>query len=212
MKLSSITRTPRYRIRTLLILTTIAALHLGWTTFNAEKRQNAIELLKANHAHIEFGDDLAGSWWSRGFLDDDLFRVVIHVTLLPDSPTPMDELLSELRNLPEIARLELIGSATDHGLHQVAQLQNLRQLLIFHCRGLTNEGFSRLGELKRLKYIMIDGLAIDDGVLVHLAEILALDAIRIEHTQISADGIANLRRRLPDTKIIYNESILVLGV
>jgi hypothetical protein len=53
----------------------------------------------------------------------------------------------------------------------------------------------------RATHIYLKGAAYTDALVVDLCELNHLHSMRLDHTQITADGVARLKRALPDCKI-----------
>ncbi len=117
----------------------------------------------------------------------------------------------------EVSNLQILSpqKSKKQDVNQIrAQFPNLQQLVIddFNGRNLTNEGFSKLKLLKSLRNLSLANVAIDDLVLDYIAELPQLNSLHIKQTLISEEGVANLQRRLPTTKIVYSERVLSPGL
>lgn len=106
-----------------------------------------------------------------------------------------DAALVHLGKIRTLTHLEL-GDAqiTGEGLARLTKLENLTHLNVAFARQLGDAGIPHLSRMRRLEFLVISGTQITDAGLAELAELPRLSEIRIKATPITDAGLLHLRR------------------
>lgn len=108
------------------------------------------------------------------------------------------------------------SGVTDEGLKHLAQLKNLRVLILPHS-GITDKGLVHLKDLKNLRELWLDFLSLTDAGLVHLKGLTKLKVLRFHGSKITDEGMENLKgmRDLEDLQlggaILTDKSMPIIG-
>jgi Leucine-rich repeat (LRR) protein len=111
--------------------------------------------------------------------------------------------LGHLRSLTRLETLYLVNTGLDDGgLHQARHLRTLKTLHIGHTR-VTDAGMPALDHLEGLETLSLSGNPITDYGLIHLRDLRKLKTLVLRDTKTTKEGQQELRRMLPDVRIIY---------
>lgn len=115
-----------------------------------------------------------------------------------------DSALSAFGNIKNnISHLDLSRTQiTDTALKTAGALPNLTWLSARNTR-VGDSGLKSLSNLKYLRYLNLSGTKVTDTGTVTLSQMKELDEIYLWASEVSDKGIADLRKSLPDTKILY---------
>jgi tRNA A-37 threonylcarbamoyl transferase component Bud32 len=139
---------------------------------------------------------------------------------------PTDVGLAALAHFPGLKHVDLGNglNVTDAGLKHLAGLQNLEKAIVHNSR-LTDDGLKAFTGLKQLRGLGADGTALTDTGLVHLkafpgleslgagapgvtdtglktlAELRTLKWLNLRGATVTADGVQDLHRALPECRI-----------
>ena len=115
-----------------------------------------------------------------------------------------DSALSAFGNIKNnISHLDLSRTQiTDTALKTAGALPNLTWLSARNTR-VGDSGLKSLSNLKYLRYLNLSGTKVTDRGTVTLSQMKELDEIYLWASEVSDKGIADLRKSLPDTKILY---------
>jgi hypothetical protein len=142
----------------------------------------------------------------QSWLGDEYVREVVHVSLFVDiekgiagAPNdlarPLDDVLRELGTQRGIKTLHLGGpTITDKGLASVAELTDLRELVIWWAAGITDAGVRRLKRLPMLRMVDISLSPLSDESLREFAELPALEDLHLQGKEFSNRGMIDLSR------------------
>ncbi len=138
--------------------------------------------------------------------DDGLFVHISHLkhvtTLNLMGNTVTDSTFARLKNLPSVETLMLQHTAiSDSGLASLEGMHNLRYLLISSF-GITDKGLEHVRGLNSLTTLSLEDSLISDAGMVHLLKLTKLSGLVINHTQVTDAGIEELKRALPNLKIV----------
>jgi hypothetical protein len=108
--------------------------------------------------------------------------------------------LRHLARLPHLRRIDLYGTGvTDAGLKH---LEKLTELEVLEVNGkVTDAGLMYLRNLTELRELYLYGTDITDAGLEHLTRLKRLRVLDLTATDVSAAGLAELQKALPDVKI-----------
>jgi Leucine Rich repeat len=109
-----------------------------------------------------------------------------------------DNDFAALRSLPYLRELDLGHSAiTDAGLSQLEQMTQLKYLLLDNTQ-IGDAGVTHLSNLTNLKVLHLGNTRITDAALLQLEEMEELRKLSVQKTRVTKDGVAKLRKALPD--------------
>jgi len=135
-----------------------------------------------------------------------LLENLVHLKRLRISPNATAAGLKSLSRLGSLEHLFLCGGKyTDAGLKHLGRLTALKTLSITHSlsASASDAGMAPLANLTSLETLDLRrALFVTDGAVEHLGHLSQLKRLNVEPTQITASGIARLRRALPDCLII----------
>lgn len=169
----------QYRLRTILILTTVIAISLGWWSYLAKQQRDAVAAL--TKAGVMTGYDYMLPWnnnveWPSWVMNEkcrDYFANILFVRW--GEATDAD--LERLRDVPMIKILQLNGSEiTDDGLKQLKPLSSLTNLELSYTH-------------------------ISDAGLEHLSGMYSLRKLTLYGTKVTDAGVARLKHALPECDI-----------
>ncbi|MEX2316262.1 MAG: hypothetical protein WD669_03855, partial [Pirellulales bacterium] len=100
---------------------------------------------------------------------------------------------------------------TDAGLASVADMSNVTRLGLVEEGGgmvITDAGLEPVGRMKQLKSMMLMGMPkITDAGLAHLHGLSNLETLTLRGTGVTAAGLQELMRALPDCRIITDVDV-----
>jgi hypothetical protein len=201
----------QFSLRGFLVAMTLFAVWLGWVAERAMRQKEAVALLEAWGARIEYAHRWQGphkppkkapppGWsWLRKLLCPHFFDQVVSVELIAGG---------RLFTAAEEAAVRRGGAAplpsrllelTDRDFQALAHLPDLRRLHIvgdFHASEATTR---RLGRLKKLETLILDNTSgrsvggITDGALSFVERMPYLTELYLEGNPITDAGLANVR-------------------
>lgn len=121
------------------------------------------------------------------------------------------DMLSLLAQLPNLRILWIAISREDGGveLAGVSQLRRLERLSIVSGGGIRDEQVYHLTGPKTLEVITFHHSDISDAGLMHLARFPKLRTVRIYDSRVTAAGVAELKRALPDVEVGWKKHRLL---
>jgi hypothetical protein len=140
------------------------------------------------------------------WVGDEYVREVAHVSLFVDiekgsagAPNnlakSLDEVLLALRSQTGIKTLHLGGdTVTDKGLASVAELSDLRELVIWWAMNVTDDGVGHLSRLPKLSMVDISLSPLTDDGVRHLAELPTLEDLHLQGKKFSDKSLLYLSR------------------
>jgi hypothetical protein len=211
----------RYKMRTLLLLTTVLGIWLG-IKVNQARRQNAAgDALRAlgvyvNYAHwlvngrpdiFDSSQELNVPMWLRNLAGDDFFQRVVAVRILPPST---DDDLIHFAALPHLEELYLGGRGNDISDSGLANLPRPDRLIHFTTDStmVGDQFVSRLANAKRLTTLGVRGPRVTDEGLRSLRGLRNVKVLELANTQVGDSGLEALQEmaslqmlRLDHTKV-----------
>ena len=113
-----------------------------------------------------------------------------------------DEQIATVEGLGFIVSLNLRGTKlTDAGLAPVTSCEALERLHL-EKTGITDAGVKQLAALGKLSYLNLYGTAVSDAAIDDIAAIKGLEKVYIFETKITIEGVASLKEKRPELKII----------
>ena len=114
-----------------------------------------------------------------------------------------DAALERLGALTELETLNLsLTSVGDNSLKQISMLKKL-DALDLDGTAITNEGLKPLTTLPRLRSLRLIGTPISDNAIEHLSKLNKLRHLYVKDTNLTLRGLTELKRQLPDCRIIH---------
>ncbi|MCE9548504.1 MAG: hypothetical protein K8T25_23765 [Planctomycetia bacterium] len=211
----------QYRLRTLLIVTTIVAAAFGWWSYKARQQREAVATLERRGASFQFDyEEPAGfppfvfslslpehrepkfaHWpqWLVRLLGVHYFADVTSVSLW-GVDSPLDGRV--LERLPKLRLLYGGTAITDPGLKHVGQLAALEELSLFSDE-VSDAGLEHLARLAALRRLQIGSSRVTDAGLEHFMRLTSLEYLDLRGTQVTDAGVARLQQALQKCHIEY---------
>lgn len=138
--------------------------------------------------------------------DSDL--LVVNMSLGGKQTT--DAEVSEVKNLPKVAQLNLANTAvTDAGLANVAGLTDLTSLHL-EKTGVTDAGLANLKGLTKLEYLNLYGTAVTDAGLANLSGLKNLKHLYLWQTKVTDAGVNSLKKAVPEVVVNRGEELAIV--
>lgn len=113
-----------------------------------------------------------------------------------------DESLVPLKNLPQLAQLNLRGrEITNAGLVNIKDLKGLTKLHLEKTK-ITDDGLQNLKSLENLEYLNLYGTEVTDAGLKHLEGLKKLRKLYLWQTQVTDAGVGALKAAIPELQIV----------
>ena len=193
-------RLVQYRLRTLLILTTIIAVWFAWWSYTARQQRVAVAALQKAGASVQydFRLPLTGAmddppqWpkWLLNHVGVDYFGSVNAVEFRGAETT--DAKLEYLKGLTTLQWLDLGGAEiSDAGLVDLKGLTALQGLGLGGTP-VTDAGLKHLAVLKALQGLSLDNTLITDAGVEYLKKLTSLEKLDLHNTQVTDAGLKYL--------------------
>ncbi|MGI8981417.1 MAG: hypothetical protein ACR2FY_19495 [Pirellulaceae bacterium] len=214
----------QFRLRTLLIAVTLAALLLGrvaWEREQCRRGEQAIEMLhqksvfhdwlmsqnapssRPERLKVILGDDQFRTVRSAIFdgdslADSDLRQLAVFPnlhSLIIQAPNVTDEGLSHLRGVRGVKQFEFSGNRRASGKNWHF-LSGWQQLrfLSFHDSLFDDDDVRTLPALKNLKKLRVSETIISNAGLERISLLTSLESLDLSSTQVTDKGLVHLRR------------------
>ena len=193
-----------FRLRTLLLLTTVVAILCGWLgrqVYRKSIERPVVELVTAKGGQVGYQHqwnsdrviydpsiEAPGPKWLRTLLGDDLFTVAESARLIYYA----EEDLQQVAKLPNLTTLQLWGeSLGDAGVDSLRKMEQLESL---SCVGVTlpDESFGRLAQLPRLTALSLTGKSATGEHVRQLAEFANLQDLTLMESKATEDDFRSL--------------------
>lgn len=146
--------------------------------------------------------------WSAGDLRN--LKGIKQLESLDFYRTPVtDRDMADLELFPTLSSITLNAGnkVTDQGLARLHELVSLQSFRLHTNSQVSDNGMQHLAKAKTLRSIrFFDVVAVSDTGLKHLKQLTNLESILIQGTQVTEDGIADLKKALPDCEIRWDGS------
>ena len=197
MKRPRLRRFFRFKLATLLIVSTLIAVALGFILRSHGQRQAIAAIRQAGgdvryHYQIHRAGGLSESpvpSWLRGWLGDEYFLSPASVSVR--NGTANDDVLAQLPKLPYLEQVLIEGPFTRSGLKNLSQLPRLKKLYIFGAQ-IRDGDLSELEELRQLNTLLLSCPKVTDAGLAHLKSLDQLDKLLLVCSMTDA-GLVHLR-------------------
>ena len=170
----------QFRLRTILILTTIIAVWLGWWSYKARQQREAVAVIRKTGGEVEY--DASLPWtvgmkdppqWPQWLLENigvDYFGSVQAAFLINTEVTDAD--LEHLKGLTALQGLGISNTkVTDAGLEHLKGLTALQKLTVSNTK-VTDAGLEHLEGLTDLRWLLLDNTQVTDAGVARLQEAL----------------------------------------
>jgi hypothetical protein len=211
--------------RSLLILSVVLSVSLGWISWqieNAKRQKRAVEAIlnvEKYTARIYDGSVIydyhhdhafwimcpeeavpRGPAWLRRLLGDDFFCHVVTVNCCFSEFGDCEA--RHLRELTNLERLVLFGTQiTDDGLRHLVGMVELRDLSVGHNR-LTDKALVHVERLTNLRELDLCNTRITDAGLIRLGGLTNLESLDVSLTPVTDEGVKKLQKALPNCRIV----------
>jgi hypothetical protein len=111
--------------------------------------------------------------------------------------------LAHLKAFPELPELQVLGqgsTVTSTGLAHLSQLKKIEKLRVQHVNMKDND-VKLFAALTSLKELDLAANPISNTGIAHLKGLTNLKILNIQETKVTPEGVANLKRSLPNTQI-----------
>jgi Leucine-rich repeat (LRR) protein len=199
----------QFRLRTLLIGVTLAALPLGYVAWEREqcrRGEAARAMIYRNSGRDGFFspedfDEVLVSFtetesphfprpeWLKDILGNDRFRLLVSAYLQGDALADAD--LARLEALPNLRKLSIADSnVTAEGVANLRGLNRLKKFSFEHNGKASDARWEILSGWKQLRELSFDGSDFRDASVPCLAPLVSLKQLQISNTKITDAGLA----------------------
>lgn len=198
----------RFRLRTLLFMTTLLAVVLGFVAnvLIHIRRQSAITArINERSGQATFhnyfagvsGEEVARSEWYREHFGEHAFRHIKHVHLI--SLQPHDEVLALLPQLSRLEALQVSGkNYTADNLRSIVRCRQL-QTLHMHLSGSESASIAELSQLPKLRQLALNDFG--ETQIREAATLSQLEELSIRSRATTPAVLAELKK-LPQLKVL----------
>jgi Leucine-rich repeat (LRR) protein len=156
-----------------------------------ERQRTAIAAVQNLGGYVETDDSPLSRWLVvRALFGEGAFDIVDRVAFRADAQVAATD-LSLLGAFSHLKRLYLADGTTDEGLHHVAALTSLEELVIAKSR-ITDSGIAQLALLESLTYLDIEQSCVTDAGLEHISRHANLQWLDVSGTKITDRGLKHL--------------------
>lgn len=143
--------------------------------------------------------------WLKRWTRDESTRLFGQVRCVAFENRPAaDARLARLDAFPELEILDLRGKAvvTDGDLRHISRLRHLKRLILANAK-ISDAGLTDLEGLDQLEQLYLSGshVHVTDAGLKHLEGLTTLKRLSLVQTDVTENGIAELKRALPGLNI-----------
>lgn len=195
----------QFSLRSLLIITAILSVLLGWLgsiLFRVRQQRDIVSRIESIGGKVYYDYQVAGEHIKakpppgpkliRLVLGDDAFARVEVVHLL--EAKTKDEHLVWLTKLPELNYIILNGpDITDEGMKYVAEIAKLRGLGLFDTN-VTAHGLACLNSAEHFVSLSLDGSMVNDDMLEPLNALPHLQFLQLVRTNVTSAGLVHLSK------------------
>jgi Leucine-rich repeat (LRR) protein len=199
----------RISMRTLLLIVLVLCAWLAYVSNRARKQEELVRRLVHEgrgvvgyHHQIDANGKsirdapLPGPAWLRSLIGDHAFLRLRIVAL----NTSIEEDLRLISQFPSIETLSLDEQVCDEEMKFVAPLRNLKKLVL-SSPYLSDRGIKHLSNLHKLEELTLGHARLTDAGLKHLGGLKNLKELVLIQTQVTGDGVARLRKQIPQARI-----------
>lgn len=208
----------RFRLRTLLLLVTIASIWLGLYVRSFEKQRKVVAAIQkyGGWVHYDFqyptGDYSPWAFDSKARspvptillekLGVDFFHNIVDVNLSYSEDSGQREENSNrsdaaLQILPALPKLRLLAlqesQVSDESMRYLAELKNLEYLYMWDVHSVTDAGVAHLKDLSHLHYVHLSSSQITDRSLEVLGQLPKIEGLALQFNNFTDEGLVHLQ-------------------
>ena len=193
----------QYSLRTLLVLTLVVCIGMGWIGVKmqqARKEREAVAAIEqlGGQAWWEYPrveSESRGQAWLRKLLGDEILVHPDRVLIRNDAG------MEHLKGLTQLRKLWLQGTqVTDAGLKHVEVLTQLQFLRLADAE-VTDAGLEYLKGLTQLQSLSVEGTSVTDAGLAHLEGLTQLQWLYLDDSHVTDVGLEHLQG-LPQLRML----------
>lgn len=185
---------PRFSLRTILLLSAVVCLSLGYEYSNAKRQERAVAAIEKAGGRVEYDWSTStvrsvmkpqprGPAWLRTLLGPHYFNSVVGVdishTLVHGSPSDFESFKAALRQLPTLKRLHVFAlELSDDNFTVIGQLQSLEALSLARIE-LTEGGAQQIAHIKNLRKLSLGDAVVPAAALVQIKDLPLLQALTV---------------------------------
>lgn len=192
----------QFGLRSLLVLTTIAGLFLGYHVIRVQKQQKAIASIEAIGGAISY-DAFDPAWdWLRSIIGDKYFRKVVAVNLGRKKATDLHA--ESLACFPEITQLVLSHTQiSDQGMKHLQGLTELTWLEVEYLN-IGDDGIVYCKDLQKLMTLRFTGTNVSAAGVARISKLSrTLGELWLDRTKVTDQEAKNIKSQWPNTTIVY---------
>lgn len=180
----------QFRLRTLVLFITTAAVVLGLVHLHPAHRQSrAAAALRACGGVVTA--EAVGPRWFRALVGDEFFVSVVECDLT--DPLISDADLVHLKGLTDLELVRLWDiSITDVGMENLKGLTNLQTLIVSRVP-ITDAGVKNLSALISLYDLDLSETEVTDAGLENLKGMISIEGLSLEKTKVGDAGLEHLK-------------------
>jgi hypothetical protein len=205
----SLRKASRYSLRSLLVLMTLCCVAMWiWTLYVQPFRVQAASIKRVNElGGASVSVEAQGSEWHQWLVETMVGPkqfVEVQGVDLRDRPVKVSD-VSALSGLRHLRWLHLDrAEVSDANVSVLSNMAELEQLSLTYTQ-ISDEGLTQVGRLAKLKILYLTGVPVSDKSIGLLAQLPSLQTLYIRWTNISADGVEQLRKALPNCAVHHHE-------
>jgi Leucine-rich repeat (LRR) protein len=194
----------QFRLRTLLLLTTVVCVALGW--LNHERRSIAARREAMEKMGAQLEDVGPQPEWRVWLLGDDSPRYAQTISLMHLSVSSAD--VVHFEGLSVLQRLSLGGThVTDSGVERLAGLTQLKTLILYDT-SISDAGLAHLEKLRKVEQLSLAGTSVSGAGLLHLKGMTRLKILYLDNTKVSGADLVHLK----DFSLLKHLGLGYLGI
>ena len=191
----------RFRLRTVLLATTVVAVVLAMEVYPAVRQREAVTLFRRLGGTIRYDYQIDNKgtpirnatpkWnWLRSVIGDDFLDSAVAV-IISNRPVS-DAEASDLRKLPHLQLLWMGRTkVSDDIIDSINSLKHLWQLDL-SSTDITDAGLKRLRNHPKLTYLQLDGTSVTDEAIESLLQLPCLCEVSLIGTRVTEKGVRRL--------------------
>lgn len=178
---------PRYSLRTMLVVMTVACVVGGYWLNGAVRQARAVKRFKELAAHPSLENRGVVGVHYRG---ENFFK---QVPTIPTWLYPLRELIG-VEAFGEVIDVRLPNSpTTDNDLRYLADVPTVECLWLADTK-VTEEGLPHLRACPTLRFLGLDGVPITDRGLIEISKFTELERLFLNRTKVTDKGLVHLKK------------------
>lgn len=193
----------RFRLRTFLIVFTLFCLLLGWRVSAVESVERPIRELERLGWKIVYESEMPGTSSSgEPMLVGVPRRSYWQIILLGFRPCDLPE-FAWLGHQSQMAPRQETGQVVQRSANWINRLPSIDALDLSENH-LGTDDLLPIIACQHLNYLRLTSTALDDSSVDQLAKLTQLEELTLWDTNLTAEGVAELERRLPNCRIEHD--------